>query len=209
MYFEDRIDAGRRLAERIKPMSLRDPVVLGLPRGGMVVASEVAKIFSLKPDLLIVRKIGAPFNPELAMGAIVEGDPQTIFLNQDLISVLKVSKEFLDSEKQRQQAEIERQQKLFRQGRQRTSVKDRIVILVDDGIATGATVHAALKALRAEKPAQLILAIPVASPDALEGLRGDAHEIICLTSPKDFQAVGQFFRHFFEVSEDEVLHLIS
>lgn len=209
MYFEDRADAGRRLAEELKKHKVVEPKVLGLPRGGVIVAAEIAKAFHTKPDLLIVRKMGAPFNKELGIGAIVEGEPQTIFLNQDLIDVLKVPKDHLDAEKKKQQEEIERQQSTYRGSKQRASCASKTVILVDDGIATGATVHAALKALRAEKPSRLILAVPVASPDVLENLRGDAHDIVCLTSPENFQAVGQFFRNFFEVSDDEVKKLLS
>lgn len=209
MYFEDRKDAGQRLATEIKKLNIENPIVLGLPRGGVIVAAEVAKAFSTKPDILIVRKMGAPFNAELGIGAVVEGEPQTVFINHDLVGVLKITKEHLEAEKLKQQAEIARQQKVYRRDKKRVSCLGKTVILVDDGIATGATVHAALKALRAEKPARLILSVPVASPDALESLRGDAHDIVCLASPNDFQAVGQFFRNFFAVEDDEVKKIIT
>lgn len=209
MFFEDRKDAGKKLAEVLQKLQIDSPIILGLPRGGVVVAAEVAKAFHARPDLLIVRKIGAPFNEELAIGALVEGEPQTLYLNHDLISVLKIAKEHIEAEKEKQRTEIARQQAAYRGSKHRENLTAKTVILVDDGIATGATVHAALKALRAEKPARLILAVPVAAPDALESLRGDAHDIVCLTSPDNFQAVGQFYRNFFDVGDDEVKNLLG
>lgn len=209
MFFEDRKDAGQKLAAAIAKLNLKNPVILALPRGGVPVASEVAKALKAPLDILITRKLGAPFNAELAMGAIVEGEPETTFLNEDLIKFLKVTKEHLDEEKKKQLAEISRQQQVFRGGRGRGNMTGKTIVLIDDGIATGASVHAALKAIRAEKPAQLILAVPVASPDALQSLRGDANEIVCLTSPEDFQAVGQFYRSFFACADEDVTRLLA
>lgn len=209
MIFDNREKAGKALAEELKKRGETADIVLALPRGGVAVAREVAKELNAPMDLILVRKIGAPFNEELALGAIVEGTPPHTYMNEDLVNVLKVNPSHIEQEKFKQFEEIKRQQKNYRDGQARQSVEGKKVIIVDDGIATGASVHAALVGLQSEKPARLTLAIPVASPDVVKELRDDVDELVCLHTPADFQAVGQFYRNFHQVSNDEVKRLLK
>ena len=208
-FFENRKEAGKKLAAELKKLPLSNPLILGLPRGGVVVAKEVADALSAELDVLLVRKLGAPFNSELAVGAIVEGDQKHEFLNQELIRVLKVDDGYLNKERQKQWDEIERRSKLFRTQKPRMKTAGREVVVVDDGIATGASVRAALLALRSQKPAQLILAVPVIAPDILEVIQSEVDRVVALVTPDDFRAVGQYFRDFRQVEDEEVVALLK
>ncbi len=207
MLFSDRRDAGRRLAKELARASLPDPVVLGIPRGGVIVADEVARTLGAPLDLVIPRKIGAPGNPELAIGAVAQDG--TLVADEALVKALGVSQRYLEAETQRQRAEIERRLSLYRQGRLAVALAGASAIVVDDGIATGATVLAALRGVRAQGPARLVLAVPVAPPDTLERLRAETDEIVCLATPEPFYAVGQFYRHFEQTSDEEVFEIME
>ncbi|MEW6031903.1 MAG: phosphoribosyltransferase [Bacillota bacterium] len=207
MLFSDRRDAGRRLAKELARASLPDPVVLGIPRGGVIVADEVARTLGAPLDLVIPRKIGAPGNPELAIGAVAQDG--TLVADEALVKALGVSQRYLEAETQRQRAEIERRLSLYRQGRPAVDLAGASAIVVDDGIATGATVLAALRGVRAQGPARLVLAVPVAPPDTLERLRAETDEIVCLATPEPFYAVGQFYRHFEQTSDEEVFEIME
>jgi len=207
--FNDRTDAGQQLARELQKSKHENIVVLALPRGGVGVASEVAKAFKVPIELLFVRKLGSPFNPELGIGAIVEGTPPQTFLNHHLIDILKVSPDFLKQEGERQLETISRQQQKFRGGRPRASVAGKSVILIDDGIATGASVQAALKGLKNENPKSLTLAVPVAPSDVIASLGKEVDAVVCLNVTEHFQAVGQFYREFPQLEDQEVKRLMA
>jgi putative phosphoribosyl transferase len=207
--FADRTDAGRRLAARC--LHLRDaaPVVLGLPRGGVVVAAEVARALDAPLDVLVVRKIGAPGHAELGIGAVTDGDEPRAILNDDVVRALGVSQAYLEREIDAQLAEVRRRQEQFRGGRPGVEVVGRTVIIVDDGIATGGTVRAALRAVRRLRPRQVVLAVPVAPPDVIAALADEADEIVCLAMPDPFHAVGQFYANFRQTTDEEVIALLA
>lgn len=206
--FIDRNDAGRRLARMLKDYSRRKfTLVLGLPRGGVVVASEIALQLSLPLDVLIVRKIGHPLQPELAIGAMSETG--TVELNQSLMTRSAVSRNYLDSELAIQAKEIARRIELYRSGKKIQPLEHRTVILVDDGVATGATMKAAVRALRSERVGRLVIAVPVAAPETAEELMRMADELVCLEMPPDFMAVGNYYEHFSQVSDEEVVTLLQ
>lgn len=204
MIFEDRRDAGEKLLAEIQKQNLSPDLVLALPRGGVEVAVVVAKGLNVPMDLILVRKLGAPFNSELAIGAIVEGDPIHEFLNQDMIKVLKVEPTHIEKEKKIQKQEIERQQKAYRGGQARRSVQGKKVLVIDDGVATGASVIAALQGLKNEKPRELILGIPVSAPDTAEVLEKMVDKMVCLSRPEVFTAVGKHFKNFHQVTDEDV-----
>jgi putative phosphoribosyl transferase len=206
--FADRAEAGRLLAERLLPLGLEQPVVLALPRGGVPVGFAVAKALAAPLDLVLVRKIGAPGQPELAVGAVVDGSRPETVLNRDIVRSLAVPKAWIEAEADRQLAEIERRRQRYFEGRERASVEGRTAIVVDDGIATGATMAAALHATRRAGPSELVLAVPVAPPDTLDRLRHDADRVVCLATPASFMAVGGFYRDFAQVEDDEVSDLL-
>jgi len=207
MLFNDRRDAGRRLARSLAARDVPSPVVLGIPRGGVVVAFEVSRALGAPLDVVIPRKIGAPGNPELAIGAVAQDG--TLVVDQALVKALDVSEGYLEEEAARQKAEIGRRLSLYRQGTSAVPLEGATVIVVDDGIATGATVLAALRGLRSGRPARLVLAVPVAPPDTLDRLAVEADEVICLATPEPFYAVGQFYRHFEQTADEEVVDLLS
>lgn len=207
MLFNDRRDAGRRLAKNLVAREDPSPVVLGIPRGGVIVAYEVARALSAPLDVIIPRKIGAPENPELAIGALAQDG--TLVVDQALVKALGVSEAYLKEETARQKSEIERRLQSYRHGAPPAELKGATAIVVDDGIATGATVLAALRGVRSSRPARLILAVPVAPPDTLERLTPEADEVICLAAPEPFYAVGQFYRHFEQTADEEVVDLLS
>ncbi|RJQ07651.1 MAG: phosphoribosyltransferase [Bacillota bacterium] len=207
MLFNDRRDAGRRLAKRLADLQLPKPVVQGVPRGGVVVAYEVSRGLKAPLDVVISRKIGAPSNPELAVGAVAQDG--TVVVDEALVRAMGVPEEYLEEEAARQREEIVRRLSRYRGGRPPVKVKGSTVIVVDDGIATGATVLAALRGLRSEDPERLILAVPVAPPDTLQRLSAEADEVICLATPEPFYAVGQFYRHFEQTSDEEVVDLLE
>ena len=207
--FADRTEAGRRLAEQLQRFKDQHPVVLALPRGGVPVAYEVAKALEAPLDLVLVRKIGAPFQPELAIGAVVDGERPELVLNRDLIAEYGIPESYVASERLRQLAEIERRRQLYFAGRARAPVRDRTAIVIDDGIATGATMEAALLATRRAGPKRLVLAAPVAPPDTIERLRPEVDEVICLIVPAFLGAIGSFYRDFRQLGDDEVVELLQ
>jgi len=209
MPFIDRMDAGRQLAKALARYKAQRPVVLALPRGGVPVAAEVATAFDAPLDLILVRKIGVPFQPELAMGAVVDGGKPVIVRNEDVISLTGVSEQEFKATCDQQLAEIERRRKLYLGGRPHPQIAGRTVIVVDDGIATGATTRAALQAIRMRKPSKLVLAVPVAPTESLKELRGEADEIICLEDYEDFGAIGLFYSDFHQVSDTEVIEILA
>ena len=206
--FVNRSDAGRRLAARLARYRPDHPVVLGLPRGGVVVASEIARALDAPLDVLVVRKLQAPGQPELGVGAVTDGDdPQTV-LNPDVVRMLDVSDAYLRDEVVRQLAEVRRRQALFRGGRPPVELRDRTVIVADDGIATGGTVRAALRALRRSRPRRIVLAVGVAPPETIAGLQDDADVVVCLEKPAEFHSVGRFYEDFRQTTDDEVIELL-
>jgi putative phosphoribosyl transferase len=206
---EDRAEAGRMLAARLSEKQYDRPVVLALPRGGVTVAAEIAKALRAPLDLVLVRKIGVPSQPEHAVAAVVDGDHPEMVVNEEIRELTRLSTDYLDSARDRELAEIERRRALYLEGRSRIPIEGCTVIVVDDGIATGATVRAAIKALRRQKPARLILAVAVAPQDTLEVLRPDVDEIVCLATPEPFIAIGLHYRDFRQVSDDEVIALLA
>jgi putative phosphoribosyl transferase len=183
-------------------------VVLALPRGGVPVALEVAQALSAPLDLILVRKIGHPLQPELALGAIVDGEHPEFVLNEDVAALTGDAGNYLETAKATALAEIERRRKIYLGGRRQAEVRGCSAIVVDDGIATGATVRAALKALRHKHPKRIVLAVPVAPTETIESLRRDVDEIVCLQTPDPFYAIGAFYKDFRPVEDAEVIRLL-
>ena len=209
--FRDRQEAGRQIAEQLKNLepSVVDCVVLGLPRGGVPVASEVARVLAAPLDVLLVRKLGAPFQPELAIGAVVDGDPPEILLNEEIVQELHLSQSDIAAEIAKQLSVIAGRRKLYGGDSSRVVLEGKCAIVVDDGAATGATLRVALKGLRRRRLRRLIAAVPVASQSALDLLRAEADDVVCLRAPESFGAVGFYYRDFSEVSDDEVRALLA
>lgn len=205
--FTDRSEAGRLLAERLLSLAREHPVVLGLPRGGVPVAFEVARALHAPLDVLVVRKLGVPYQPELAMGAI--GENRVRVVDDDVVLMAGVSPQELRDVEKVERAELERRTARFRDGRRRVPLTGRTAVIVDDGIATGSTARAACQVARELGAARVVLAAPVGPPDAAERLRPDADEVICLTRPADFSAVGQVYRDFTQTADDEVERLLA
>jgi putative phosphoribosyl transferase len=207
--FADRTDAGRQLAGRLGDVRGRDCVVLALPRGGVPVALPVSRVLGAPLDLLFVRKIGAPHHPEFAIGAVVDGaDPQVV-LNDDLPAPLAAPGGYVDSQVPLLLEQISRRRQAYLGGRAPVPVQGRIVVVVDDGIATGATMLAALRGLARLDPAQVIVAVPVAAAEAVERLHGAADRILCLHMPRPFLAVGLHYADFDQVSDAEVVAALA
>ncbi len=205
--FRNRSESGLRLAERLRLYRERgDALVLALPRGGVVTGFEVARSLNIPLDVLIVRKIGFPGQEELAAGAVSETG--SVVLNRDIVSAGRLSEEFLQKEIDRQKQEIDRRVAFYRAGKRLSGLKGKIVILVDDGVATGATVKAAIAALKEERLAKLVLALPVGPPDTVETLRTMVDELICLETPLYFMAVGAHYQDFTQVTDQEVVDLL-
>jgi putative phosphoribosyl transferase len=209
MAFDDRSDAGRRLAKALAEYRGRGAVVLALPRGGVPVAAEVAAALNAPLDLILVRKIGVPTQPELAMGAVVDGTAPIVVRNEEVIELSGVTADEFDATCASELAEIERRRKLYIGDRARADIAGQVVIVIDDGIATGATTEAALRAIRKRKPKELVLAVPVAPRDTVEKLRSEVDRLICLETPEPFGAIGYFYRDFRQVSDREVMAILK
>ena len=207
--FCDRREAGRLLAERLLPLRAEHPVVLALPRGGVPVAFEVAQALDAPLDLVLVRKIGAPGHEEYAIGAVVDTEPPRIVRNDPIIAALRVPDSYIAAETVRQAAEIARRRAAYLGTRPPVPLQGRTAILIDDGIATGATVRAALLGLAQANPARLVLAVPVAPPEVLAELRPLVYDLVCLLAPDPFRAVGLFFDDFAQTSDEEVVSLLA
>jgi len=208
MRYHDRIDAGRQLAAALMTYAHRsDVIVLGLPRGGVPVAHEVASRLNAPLDVFLVRKLGVPGHPELAMGAIAEGGIQV--LSRDVIEGLGVPHAVIEQVAVRERLELERRDVEYRGARQPIAVRDRTVILVDDGLATGSTMQAALHALRQQRPARIVVAVPVGARETCDRLRGIADEVVCPVLPEPFNAVGLWYEEFSQTSDEEVKRLLE
>lgn len=206
--FQDQISAGEQLALRLSDYGDSQVVVLAIPRGGVATGYGLVKKFHWPLDIIVTRKISAPANPELAIGAVGETDT-SLWLNQELISELGVSQEYLDQEIKIQKQEIKRREKVYRQGRPALDLKNKTVILVDDGLATGATMMAAIREIRNFQPAKIIVAVPVAPQETIEMLKKEADEVICLETPRLFFAVGQWYQNFKQYSDQEVIEFLK
>ncbi|HSA51213.1 MAG TPA: phosphoribosyltransferase family protein [Yinghuangia sp.] len=207
MFFHDRADAGRQLADRLEHLRDSDPIVLGLPRGGVPVAAQVAAALAAPLDVLVVRKLGVPFQPELAMGAIGEGGARV--LNEGLVRDFGISDDEVAAVEAAERDELERRTDRYRRGEAPYDLTGRIAIVVDDGIATGATAATGCRIVRARGARRLILAVPVAPPGWSAELRGAADEFIALSTPADFLAVGQYYRDFSPTSDAEVIDCLD
>jgi len=209
MKFADRAEAGRRLADKLMHLKDRQPVVLALPRGGVAVGFEIARALDAPLDIVLVRKIGVPWQPELALGAVTDGASHETFIDRNLATRLDVPESFIEEETVRQLEEIERRRKSYCGGRPALGVGGRTAIVVDDGVATGSTMRVALQAVRRRGPAQLVLAVPVAPPDTLAALREGADEAVCLETPAALGAIGFYYRDFHQMSDEEVTDLLA
>ena len=189
-------------------MSLPDPLVLALPRGGVPVGAEIAKRLQAPLDVAFVRKLGAPEQPELAIGAVANGDTPEIVLNPKVVDALGLTEDFITSAAVRELAVIARRRQEYASARAEVSLKGRSVIVVDDGVATGMTMQAALRSVRHAQPARVMAAVPVASPDAAAMLREEADDVVCLSAPRAFHSVGSFYRAFDQVSDQAVMTLL-
>lgn len=208
MIFRDRTDAGRQLAARLTRYADRtDVLVLALPRGGVPVAYEVAKELKAPLDVFLVRKLGVPGYEELAMGAIASGGVRV--LNEDIVNYLRIPDEVIDAIAAVEQRELERQERAYRDHRLPPDVKDRVVILIDDGLATGSTMRAAAASLRLQKPGRIVVAVPVSSPETCDELRSEVDEIVCAVTPEHFQGVGLWYEDFSQTSDEEVRELLK
>ena len=206
--FIDRHDAGRRLASVVKTLELTHPVVLALPRGGVPVGFEVAAALCAPLDVLMVRKIGAPGHEEYGIGAVVDGIAHQVVIDEAMARAVGASREYIDMQIARELAEIERRRALYRAGPP-VQVKNRDVVLVDDGIATGGTVRAALTGLAKAKPARIVLAVPLAPADVLDQLEKLCDQVVCLASPGPFHAVGLHYHDFSQTQDEEVVRLLK
>ena len=206
--FPNRIEAGRQLADKLDKYAGReDVIVLGLPRGGVPVAYEVAKRLRAPLDVFIVRKLGVPGFEELAAGAIASGGVRV--LNEDVMRAIPHADEVIEAVTAREAAELERREQIYREGRPPPELRGRIVILVDDGLATGATMRAAVKALRQGGAAKIVVAVPVGPPDTCREIEEEADETICLSTPAFFQAVGQYYEDFSQTTDEDVRELLA
>jgi len=206
--YQDRREAGRLLAEAVAGRRFADPVVLGLPRGGVVVAAEVAARLGAPLDIVLVRKLGAPYQPELAVGAVIDGGEPEVVLNDDVVRATDTSPDYIQRETARQVAVIEERRRLWLADRPRAAIAGKTAIVVDDGIATGATVRAALRWLKRRHPKAVVIATPVAAEDTIEALRAEADDVVCLQSPVSLGAIGFFYRDFRQIADDEVTAIL-
>jgi putative phosphoribosyl transferase len=206
MLFHDRDEAGWQLVERLRGSRVEKPLVLAIPRGGIEVGAAIARGLGAELDVVLSRKLRSPHQPELAIGAVTENGE--VYLNHFASAMTDVGSSFIEAERRRQLDEIERRKTAIRSVRPRAEIAGRTVILTDDGIATGATMIAALKMVRAAGAREIIVAVPVGAPDRIDALRSLCDRIVCLHEPIDFWAVGQFYRHFEQVSDTRVVELL-
>lgn len=206
--YTDRTEAGRRLAKALQHYGgRRDVVVLALPRGGVPVGFEIARTLGADLDLMLVRKLGAPGQPELAVGAIATGGARV--LNRDIVTGLNLDDAAIEDVARSEQRELERRERTYRGERPGPEIAGRCVILVDDGLATGATMRAAVAAVRTQSPGRIVVAVPVAPPDAVTKLRSEADEVVCPETPEVFYAISQWYRAFPQVTDEEVQSLLA
>jgi putative phosphoribosyl transferase len=208
MIFADRAEAGRLLAEQLAAMRLQHPLVLALPRGGVPVGAEIARRLNAPLDVVFVRKLGAPDQPELAVGAVADGAEPEIVLNTELVAMLSLDEDYIAAAAKREVGVIEQRRREWAALRPVVEPAGRALIVVDDGVATGMTMQAALRQLKRRKPARLIAAAPVASREAVAMLRREADDVVCLSSPRRFGSVGAFYRSFLQVTDEEVAALL-
>ena len=206
MRFADRAAAGRALAERLEHLRGADVVVLGIPRGGLPVAAEIARALNAPLDVVVPRKVGAPRNPELALGAVAPG---VRVFDERLVRMLQVPEEYLQAEAATQEREVLRRTETYRAGRPPLDLKGKVAVIVDDGVATGSTVVAATRWVRSQDPARAIIAIPVGPPDARLRLAGEADEVVFVDTPEPFYAVGQWYERFDQLTDDEVIGILQ
>jgi predicted phosphoribosyltransferase len=204
LIFKDRTDAARKLAEKLQYLK-NEPLIMAIPRGGVVTGDVIASTLGAKLDLVVPRKLGAPYNPELAIGAVMHDG--SCFLNREIIGMLNVQREYIEKEISMQMKEIERRLILFR-GRKDYELKDKIVVLVDDGIATGATMFAAVEWVRKQNAQKIIVAVPVGPMETMEKLKASVDQVVFVLSPVLFGAVGEFYENFEQVSDDEVCEIM-
>lgn len=208
MVYKDRAEAGKLLATKLTAyFNQPDVLILGLPRGGVPVAFEVAKALHASLDVFLVRKLGVPDQKELAMGAIASGGVRV--LNQDIVESLNITEDAINTVATSEQQELERREYAYRDNRPPVDVRDRIVILVDDGIATGATMRAAIAAIKPQQPKRLVIAVPVASPETCKQFKAEVDEIICANTPERFQAVGLWYKDFSQTTDEQVRDLLK
>src|SRR5579872_375304 len=207
-YFRDRSEAGRLLAAKLRTYAHRsDVIVLALPRGGVPVGYEVARALGARLDIFLVRKLGVPGHEELAMGAVATGGVRV--LNDEVVRVLRIPDYVIDAVAAWEQQELERRERVYRGDRPQPNVQDRTVILVDDGLATGATMLASIKALRQQQPARIVVAVPTASPETCEEMRTEADDVVCAITPEPFYAVGLWYEDFSQTTDEEVRELLA
>jgi predicted phosphoribosyltransferase len=206
--FRDRHDAGRLLAEKLTAYAYRpDVLMLALPRGGVPVAYEVARALGTPLDVFVVRKLGVPGHEELAMGAVATGGVRV--LNDDVVRGLRIPDRVIDAVTALEQQELARRERLYRGDRTPPDVRGRTVILVDDGLATGATMHAAIAALRQQEPARIVVAVPTAAPETCNALRAEVDDVVCAITPEPFHAVGLWYEDFSQTTDEEVRELLA
>jgi len=207
--FTDRAAAGRALGDRLARMQLVDPVVLALPRGGVPLGLEVARALNAPLDLLLVRKIGVPYQRELAVAAVMDGTAPVVVVDEPIRARAGIARSYIEQQARIELAEIERRRRAYVGGRAPLPVAGRTAIIVDDGIATGTTVRAAIKGLRQRQPARLVLAVPVAPPDTVAKLRDEVDDLVCLAQPEGFSAIGLFYVDFHQLSDKEVVRAFA
>jgi putative phosphoribosyl transferase len=207
--FTNRTEAGRELARMLAGRDIVDPVILALPRGGVPVAIEIARVLRAPVDLVLVRKIGVPGHREVAAAAVVDGGDAEIVFNSEVMHAARLSEADVEREAEAELTEIERRRKTYLGARRRERLEGRSLIVVDDGIATGATMRAALAALKRKQPARLIVAVPVAAPDIAAHLRKSVDEVVCLAEPEPFYAVGEHYLDFHQVTDPEVVEALD
>ena len=207
--FKDRRSAGRELAAAVRQKDYQDPVILALPRGGVPVAYEVAQALDAPLDLLMVKKIGAPGMPEFAIGAVVDSDEPHLVLNEDVVEQIAPHPDYIETEMQRQLTEMERRRLAYGISRETISLAGKTAIIIDDGIATGATVKAALIGVAHSHPKKVVLAVPVAPQASIKALESECDEIVCLQAPAHFGAVGNFYQDFTQTADEEIIELMA